>query len=306
MNQPIVRFSIMILTAFGLNFCGWGYALAVPKVAVNIPHIEATIGQPTVTLTISLQNFGPDEITALQFGLTFTDTTLASINFESGSFDTSGTLLSGWELITGIDREDDGNFYLFSAFSDLPFNPAHRPGIQPGENGDLVRINIAPALLPELDGNLVTEIVTFQPVQFVNQNSEPIGFVVDTTVDTVYFECDFWLEDFCFSWSEVTGPPFDSVRYDTTVSEYTDTTAVTFAVGSLTLHHLNCDVNADAEVDVADVVCLVEYAVVTGSGEPCAYVVSGCDANRDGGHSDVADLVYLVEYMFNDGPPPLL
>ncbi|MFH1687246.1 MAG: S8 family serine peptidase [bacterium] len=60
------------------------------------------------------------------------------------------------------------------------------------------------------------------------------------------------------------------------------------------------DVNGDGEIDIADLVYLVNYMFNSGPAP-----VTPEAGNIDGmGNIDIADLVYLVNYMFNGGPPP--
>lgn len=62
----------------------------------------------------------------------------------------------------------------------------------------------------------------------------------------------------------------------------------------------NVDYSAEDAVDIADLVYLVDYMFNGGSTPPCYE-----EANIDGaGSIDIADLVYLVDYMFTGGPAP--
>ena len=60
------------------------------------------------------------------------------------------------------------------------------------------------------------------------------------------------------------------------------------------------DCNGDGVVDIADVVYLIEYLFVEGS--PPSPLCIG-DVNCDT-LVDIADVVYLINYLFKDGPPP--
>jgi hypothetical protein len=67
-----------------------------------------------------------------------------------------------------------------------------------------------------------------------------------------------------------------------------------------------CDLRADIDdngsgPDVADLVYLVTYMFQTGPPPPCN---DEADVNGNGSGPDVADLVHLVTYMFQAGPPP--
>jgi hypothetical protein len=60
------------------------------------------------------------------------------------------------------------------------------------------------------------------------------------------------------------------------------------------------DANADGVIDIADVVYLINYLFISGSApEP----LEAGDANCDG-EVDIADAVYLINYLFIDGLPP--
>jgi hypothetical protein len=62
------------------------------------------------------------------------------------------------------------------------------------------------------------------------------------------------------------------------------------------------DCNGDGVLDVADVVCEINY-LFKGGPPPQPYAVG--DVNCDG-VNDVADVVYLINYLFKGGPAPCL
>jgi len=59
--------------------------------------------------------------------------------------------------------------------------------------------------------------------------------------------------------------------------------------------------DGQAGIDIADLVWLVDY-MFTGGPEPIPFESGDIDCS--GGPIDIADLVHLVDYMFNDGPAP--
>ncbi|MBD3331295.1 hypothetical protein GF356_00475 [candidate division GN15 bacterium] len=62
------------------------------------------------------------------------------------------------------------------------------------------------------------------------------------------------------------------------------------------------DINHNgAGPDIADLVYLVAFMFGNGPPPPC---LEEADINGDGSGPDVADLVHLVVYMFQGGPPP--
>ncbi|HEX7401110.1 MAG TPA: dockerin type I repeat-containing protein [candidate division Zixibacteria bacterium] len=60
------------------------------------------------------------------------------------------------------------------------------------------------------------------------------------------------------------------------------------------------DANADAVIDVGDVVYLINYLFKSG---PVPSPLEAGDVNCDG-NVDVGDVVYLINYLFKGGPPP--
>ena len=62
------------------------------------------------------------------------------------------------------------------------------------------------------------------------------------------------------------------------------------------------DINGSGgALNIADLVYMVDY-MFTGGPEPP--VMAMADVDGSGGNLDIADLVYLVDYMFSQGPPP--
>ncbi|MCK4461138.1 MAG: hypothetical protein KAW46_05005, partial [candidate division Zixibacteria bacterium] len=54
-------------------------------------------------------------------------------------------------------------------------------------------------------------------------------------------------------------------------------------------------------LDIADLIWVVDYMFNEGEGFGCPMEA---DIDGNGSGPDIADLVYLVDYMFNEGPPP--
>jgi len=76
-------------------------------------------------------------------------------------------------------------------------------------------------------------------------------------------------------------------------------------VRTLTYSSTACgDIDGDGspEITIADLVYLVDYMF---NGGPPPAVEAAADVDGSGGDLDISDLVYLVDYMFNGGPPPV-
>jgi C1A family cysteine protease len=63
------------------------------------------------------------------------------------------------------------------------------------------------------------------------------------------------------------------------------------------------DVNRDGKINTVDVVYLINYLFINGPAPECEPVSACGDLNRNG-KIDVTDVVYLINYLFIDGPPP--
>jgi hypothetical protein len=63
----------------------------------------------------------------------------------------------------------------------------------------------------------------------------------------------------------------------------------------------NIDNNVEQSIDIADLIYLVTYMFQDGPELPC---FEEADVNADT-QIDIATLIYLVTYMFQEGPPPL-
>jgi hypothetical protein len=95
----------------------------------------------------------------------------------------------------------------------------------------------------------------------------------------------------------------DSIKIDSIPWTVWDTTAVFFTNGSLSLVDIECecgDANNDNEVDVADPVYLINY-IFKGGPPPPIPVCS--DVNYDT-QVNVGDVVFLINYIFKGGGPP--
>jgi hypothetical protein len=63
------------------------------------------------------------------------------------------------------------------------------------------------------------------------------------------------------------------------------------------------DVNADGLIDVADVIYIINYVFKGGPDPVCSPIVICSDVNSDGEVS-ISDVVYLINYLYHTGPPP--
>jgi hypothetical protein len=95
---------------------------------------------------------------------------------------------------------------------------------------------------------------------------------------------------------------FDTAAYQLTVSGGLNNGSCFAAYGDVVIiGHRSGDLNGDGNVNVADVTYLVSYLFQGGSPPP---VLEAADVNADN-RVNIADITYLVNYLFRGGPGPL-
>jgi hypothetical protein len=141
-----------------------------------------------------------------------------------------------------------------------------------------------------------------------------VGFFENATADTSYFmlvnrEC---LEtegaNYDVFVTKTDGPYQIRDMYTDSVVDYVNGTGDYFTIylgpgeGKLLRleRYIRGDVNGDGVINVADVVYLINYLFIDG---PAPQPLAAGDANCNE-VVDIVDVVYLINYLFIDGPPP--
>ncbi len=100
--------------------------------------------------------------------------------------------------------------------------------------------------------------------------------------------------------------PNNRVRVRFEANDLGDASVVEAAIDAVSVTYIECvtviygDVNNDGDVNVADAVYIINYVF---NGGPAPSIPEAADANCDE-NVDVADGVYLINYVFKGGPPP--
>ncbi|MCK4460506.1 MAG: hypothetical protein KAW46_01820, partial [candidate division Zixibacteria bacterium] len=208
-----------------------------------------------------------------------------------GSVDTAGTLISGWEWVDSRSLSGYGWDLNIAGIADLPGDPV-TPGIGPQEGGLLINmiadVNDIPDTLTDSTVNILVMTQFAQHFCFSNPQGECIGdsnMVV--TLDTTLLRCTLWAEEVCLHWQVVAEPPFDSmiVQWDTTF-----VSTVVVYNGSLTVVPTlvgDIDDSGSLPMDIADLVYLVDWMFAGGSPPICPQSAD-CDGDST---VDIADLV---------------
>ncbi len=279
----------------------------VPRIILTVADTALYPGQDGTCINVYLDNF-VDTIAGFQFQLRSERPDLVTFNFEHGGFDTSGTLVSGFEYVEVRDTSVTEELLWFRCIADLPFDTNITHGIIPQQGGPAVRIPVNTTATPDTSGSLTSVLTIVKPFDFSDPWGNSIGVVTDTLTDTIYYLCTEWQEDSCHTWEMVNpdSSDYDSVHVYDYLYGWLDTTVVVPNHGSVTLlapDQTFCDNDGDGQITVIDLSCLVDY-LFRGhpDAEACPYVTY-C-RSEELGMPGVDMLTELVDFLFRGGPLP--
>lgn len=273
--------------------------------------------------------------------------------FVNLGIDTVGSLISNWEMVTARSstsmRHDIKIIGLAESNSSPPYNFGIMPQSVPGL---LFRMNVRIyETLPDDDSTVTLYIIdNLSETNFSDPHGNLIGTVTnhnicdscycetwdylgdscltgclneppeiyDTLVIDTFFRywicqewgLDFLGEDSCLDWGNYSDPEYaagaDSISIDsipwTVWNE--ETAFLDLDGGQLSIvPGPSCvcgDVNSDGIVNVGDPVYMINYIFKDG---PTPVFLDCADVNYDG-QPNVGDVVYLINYIFKGGPDP--
>jgi len=245
-----------------------------------------------------------------------------------GNFDTVGTLISGWEMVTSraVSTGELGLDIKLSAISDQADPPAVVPPISPQGGGVLFRLlaDIFP-IPPEQEDRTATIMidVEYKPYFiFSTPEGEAIGWISVEVPDTNYYMCDEWEPEppyNCYDWIKVPSwecPPegCDSVEIVMVEVAVLDEEAVKVFNGSITVLETCCagrvgDANGIGgdEPTIGDISVIIDALFISAnwSGISC---IEEADVNQSGGVGPgteditIGDISVLIDYLFITGP----
>ena len=227
-----------------------------------------------------------------------------------GNFDTSGTIISGWQYVDVRSLSGAGYDLNIVALADDPFKPGASPNIAPQTDGLLIKLladvyNI-PDTMSDRTVNVLIQSDFIDHFGFSRPNGTSIGISTIQVEDTSYYRCTQWAGATCLQWQKVSLPPYDSTSVDTVDQAYLDTTKVILIDGSLRVKppYVCGDVNASepTTIDIADLVYLVAF-MFKGGPAPIPYESGNVNCTNPP-EIDISDVVYLVGFMFKGGPAP--
>jgi len=235
-----------------------------------------------------------------------------------GNFDTTGTLCSGWEWLDARSLSNEGFDLNIAGIADMKYPPDITPSIGPQQGGILIKILAdvfeIPDSMTERTVNLMIQHNTLAHFSFSRPDGTSIGILHREEPDTNCWRCEVWVEEVCMDWERISTPPdCDSIGSDFCCPDsfeivmdsvpYLDTIHVILEDGSVTVAEFICaDADASGDINVADLIYLVNFLFF--GGPPPQPMASG-NVDCQGGESpNVADLTYFVTFMFFDGPAP--
>ncbi len=223
-----------------------------------------------------------------------------------GNFDTTGTLCSGWAMVDARSLSGTGYDLNVAGLAFSQSDTLNR-GIAPQQGGLLVKLladvyNIPDSLTDRLVNLYIVRDFHFS---FSRPDGSSIGIAYDTVPDTTCWVCTAWAGDVCTNWEKVPVPPpegCDSLEIDTVEVPYIDTTVVFLIDGTLEVEagYVCGDVDGSGAVNVADLTYMVNF-LFKGGPEPQPMEAGDVDCQPG---VNVADLTYMVNFLFKGGPEP--
>lgn len=231
---------------------------------------------------------------------------------EIGNFDTTGTLVSGWEYVDTRSFSGNGTDLLIVGIADLPGGPIKK-GFAPQQGGRLIKLL---ADVANIDDTLSDRVVYLQLNKdfkdYLNFSTspahsfwEPIPFW-----DTNGWVCTQWSIDYsvtppetlgCGAYERSSTPPWDSIEVVLDTTYVLDTAEVHLFDGTLVVlpGFLCGDLNGDNVVgNIIDLNFLINRIF---RGGPQSNPPAASDLNCDGNNGNILDLNKIINRIFRGG-----
>ncbi len=269
------------------------------ELGLRIDSTTAWAGDSMVTVGVYLDN-PLDSVAA--FELTIIMSRSDQVEFcidDTTAIDTTGTILSGFNI--GYYPPSSNHYLRILASKPHPTAPA----LAPQTGGLLFTLNMKVYdSFPNSDPDSITVLQIIENPGFTGFSDpygDNIGLVVEYEYDTTWYSCIEWDGPVCIDSVETTEEFGEWFVEDISITSYYDTNAVSFDNGYVRVVYYNCgDANGDGIPNVGDAVFLINYVFNNG---PAPDQIETGDANGDG-LSNVADAVYMINFVFKNGPDP--
>lgn len=278
-----------------------------PLLDFRVIDTVAVSGAQSVPISVYMNNY-EDTVVGYSFWLMLSRPDIASFRLD---FDTIGTLSSSWELVqTNHVGGQPFNVKVVAVANWPP--PPTTPGIAPQQSGLpllklLIDIQDIPDTTTDRTVGILVAHASLSEFAFSNPDGQVIGTMQDSVLDTAFYACVSWQDETtCLEWTEVQpGSPYDSSHIYWRIFSVLDPERVHVIDGSITITGGyscgNIDDDPGDAIDISDLVYLVDWMFTNGPA-PVALMAADCSGD---GINDISDLVWLVDYMFTGGPHPI-
>jgi len=240
-----------------------------------------------------------------------------SVEVYVGHFDTTGTLTSGWEMVTTRSLIGNGLDILITAFANQTALPPddYTPGIGFPQMGYLPLIKIIVDVYPLDDGIIDRDVTIIVESDFIdnfnlsNERGKSLGVISAEVENTEYYMCEQWMdppyENECFFWNRVAEydcPPegCDSTFVDTIMHTFLDVDRCCDPSSGI------CDNN------VMESECPDEFngtgiwhdgsiSITDGSLHVNLCLCGDFDNDQT---INILDVVFLINFLYKEGKPP--
>ena len=306
-RKRTVLIGLVVLMVFSLIPYSAAFADGPLRIDLTVDTAYGWPGEENVSVDVYLNNY-LDTISALQFWILLEQPDLIEfVGTGEDLFDTAGTLLSGWEHIDVRSLGGYGYDILVSAYSSI-VDPLLNPVLPQTSGLPLIKLkadcyNIADTTT---DTTVILHVQDgmLDYLEFSDIHGNSIGVITETILDTNYFNCLEWMpppdENICIYWEQVSGPPADSTEEVEILWGHLDDTQVHILDGALIIR-LCGDCQVDKKVNLLDIVYLINYKYKDG---PPPVPLDHGDVNSDG-NVNILDIISIINYKYKNGPAPV-
>lgn len=290
----------VVIASFVIFSC----AIYLPSLAYDLEifvgNATAHVGEQNVIIPVYMRNW-TDSIAGFELTLQTNHSDMT----QFAGVDTSGTLVSGWEMIR---TPFVGDMINILAIANL-IPPPVTPGIGYPQTGEIPLINLLvnfdmPPDTMSVNYIYVTIRSGIHEFNFSDESGNSIGINYgDPIIDTSYYNCLEWdmdIDTFCLEWEEVPYPPADSMHVDTILNPYLDTSIVSIQGGFVYLIP-DCDLmgdpNCSGDLNLLDITFLIDYLYRNSTVSSC--IIQG-DVNCDC-VINLLDIICLISHLYKNG-----
>lgn len=183
------------------------------------------------------------------------------------TFDTAGSLSSGWDLVHVHSVAGDGYDAMVVGLANDITVPGSGQSILPSETERLlVRLPFTVQAVPDTMTDL-TALVRFSTqanyLNFSRPNGTTIGLTLAEIADTACLHCMQWFGNDCLQWQLASGPPCDTLIITLDTIPMLDSLKLVSIPGSITICNrtvYDIDINGDGlTMTVGDLVELIRF-----------------------------------------------